>query len=51
MMVNLIIFTAEDLYDLIHDKPVVMDNKDGTETVFMSEDAYEFIYESEENLP
>lgn len=49
-MRNIIIFTEEDLYDLIHDDPVVMNNKDGTEIVFVSEDGYKFMYESEANL-
>lgn len=48
-MTNLVIFTADELYDLLHDKPVTMKNKDGTTTVFMSEDCYECIDESEEN--
>lgn len=37
-MKNLVIFSVEELYDLIHDKPVT-DEKSGT--IYMSIDCYE----------
>lgn len=37
-MKNLVIFSVEELYDLIHDKPVA-DEKSGT--IYMSIDCYE----------
>lgn len=37
-MKNLMIFSVEELYDLIHDKPVVDKNSD---TIYMSTDCYE----------
>lgn len=37
-MKNLVIFSVEELYELIHDKPVI-DKKSGT--IYMSIDCYE----------
>lgn len=37
-MKNLVIFSAKELYELIHDKPVVDNNSD---TIYMSTDCYE----------
>lgn len=37
-MKNLVIFSAEELYELIHDKPVTDKNSD---TIYMSADCYE----------
>lgn len=37
-MKNLVIFSAEELYELIHDNPVVDKNSD---TIYMSTDCYE----------
>lgn len=37
-MKNLVIFSAEELYELIHDKPVADNNSD---TIYMSTDCYE----------
>ena len=38
IMKNLVIFSAEELYELIHDNPVVDKNSD---TIYMSTDCYE----------
>lgn len=37
-MKNFVIFSVEELYELIHDKPVVDKNSD---TIYMSIDCYE----------
>lgn len=37
-MKNLVIFSVEELYELIHDKPVVDNNSD---IIYMSTDCYE----------
>jgi hypothetical protein len=37
-MKNLVIFSVEELYELIHDNPVVDKNSD---TIYMSTDCYE----------
>lgn len=37
-MKNLVVFSVEELYELIHDKPVI-DEKSGT--IYMSTDCYE----------
>lgn len=39
-MTNLVIFSVEELYKLIHDEPV-FDNK--SQTLYMSQDCYEMV--------
>lgn len=43
-MNKLVIFSVDELYDLIHDKPIV-DEKSGT--IYMSRDCYENSKEKE----